>query len=167
MLTVDVPVYVSDLTRDAYGIRVDCDAQSSDGSFVATGRTFFVETSVYQKYSSEMNGLYGPDDNVEIVPGELSTLENGEPLQVYVLQNEGYHIDGWVRGSCDMFILHGTPSNTGLPYVSVDYCDPSPGKYDEIAACAWPGSDLVTSVDFVRPGFNEDGSLAPLPGVDE
>lgn len=167
MLTVDVPVQVSDLTHDVYGIHLDCDAKSSDGNFVATGRTFFIETSVYEQYSSVLSSLYGSDDAGEIVVGELSSLENGETLRVFILQNDGYQIDGWVTGRCDMYIMHGTPINSGLHSSSADYCDPAPGIDVEISTCAWPGSDLVTAVDFVRPGFNEDGSLAPLPGVDE
>lgn len=166
-LTVDVPVQISDLTRDVYGIQLDCDALSSDGNFVASGRTNFIESSVWQQYQSELSQLYGSDDVDNIVLGELSSLEDGDTIRVFVVQNEGYQIDGWVKGRCDLLIMHGTPSHASVRTSSADFCDPAPGNDVDISACAWPGSDLVTVASFVRPGFNPDGTLASLPGVDD
>ena len=167
-LTIEVPVQISDLTQDVYGINLVCDALASDGNYVASGRTYFIESSIYSQYTSELSQLSGSDDSGNIVPGELSSLENGETLQVFVQQNQGYQIDGWVTGRCDLLIMHGTPSHADVILTSsAKYCDSAPGIDVEISTCAWPGSELVTVVTFVRPGFNEDGSLAALPGVDD
>ena len=70
-LTVDVPVQISDLTRDVYGIQLDCDALSSDGNFVASGRTNFIDSSVWQQYQSELSQLFGSDAVDYFVLGEL------------------------------------------------------------------------------------------------
>lgn len=166
MLSVDVPLQVSDLAHGAYGIQISCDAMSGDGDFVATGNTYLIDNSVYEANKMAFYELMA--DDIAIVQSvDISNLDDYGTVNVEVIQNLGYQIDSWVTGRCDLFINHGAITNEVVLSSTPRECDLPIGFDDTVATCSWPGSELVSVVTFERPGFNEDGTLATLPGIDE
>lgn len=162
-LTASIPLEVSDLTRDVYGIGVDCFAMSAAGDTVASGGTYLIETEVYNSQSDAYEEITAEEID-SIMPSDLATLEAGETIEVKMYQRAGKQIDAWVTGRCELRISHGTPPNSVVESSAARVCDSNNG--DNIAICAWPGSELVSEVTFVRPGLNADGTPEALPGVD-
>ncbi len=161
-IAITVPLVVQDLTDRANGLIVACALSTAADEVVASGRTYILPTEYTQWDEQFLQNQVITTDWAETLAGGL---ESSEPIGVELVQNQGYQIEGWVHGRCDLLIMTIDPqAQTSAAQAPVE-CGLSPPN-DQLHLCAFPGSDFVSSVEFLRPGFRRDGTLETLPGVD-
>ncbi|MFK7792510.1 MAG: hypothetical protein AB8B88_07550 [Devosiaceae bacterium] len=161
-INISVPLITDDLTNRVNGIQVACTLSTSADEIVATGGTYIFPVG-YTEWDQEF--LYNQVITYQRAGILTGSLESDEPVDVMVFQTEGYQIEGWVHGRCDLLIMHIDPQAQNSSSNAPIECGVSPPNAS-LHLCAFPDSDFVSSVEFVRPGFNRDGTLETLPGVD-
>lgn len=161
-ITVTVPLMTADFTDRVNGFQVDCTLRTAADEIVANGTTYILASQLSGAGSDFINGHVITQPWADVLYGNI---EADETVDVDIVQNEGYQIEGWVHGRCDLLLMNiDQQEQTSATDAPIE-CGLSPPN-NQLHLCAFPGSEFVSSVEFLRPGFNRDGTLETLPGVD-
>ncbi|MFK7792511.1 MAG: hypothetical protein AB8B88_07555 [Devosiaceae bacterium] len=80
-------------------------------------------------------------------------------VDVPILSEFDYNLDGWTHGACDLILHYHVPGNVGLDSGYPTNC---PQNQVDFALCVRPGTNVLNSEQrFGRVGFDTDGS--PMP----
>lgn len=156
-VTVSVPVTLSNLTRDTFGVSIICFLESADGTALGDATTNLMDTtrefSAYDAYAF----IDDADDYLR-----EATLEGfNSTVHVYVsAYNADLPIDAWAQGRCEMRVLAIPVGETDPALVRNNLAQPCVATPSGTASyCQLPGSNSIAEVTFTRPGFEIDGQL--------
>lgn len=163
VMTVTVPVQVSDLAGEAFGVGIYCELLTTNRETVGWGSTYLIQTKTFSAYREKLEDFYNVQSRV--LPDDLTETNTRVDVQIYA--NNDAYVESWTNGYCQLDIEWGDVALGEFGAGQAEDCGTASPNVDLMSMCAWPGSELVGEVTFVRPGFNADGTLATLPGVDQ
>lgn len=153
-VTVNVPVTLSNLTRDTFGVSIICFLESADGTALGDATTTLLDTS--REFTASSSLAFLDEDEPDI--RELALEGFSGTVQVFVSSyNADLPIDAWAQGSCELRVLAIPVGETDRALVRnniAQECGATPSG--TASYCELPGSNSISRVTFTRPGFGVD-----------
>jgi hypothetical protein len=168
-LTVVVPLDVTDLTDDVFGIEIGCLAYSSllgeDNNIVGAGRVAVLDADRDPLRTEAFKATFA---DASIYTTFVDHDFNALPVEVLADVNDisDGQLRGWTHGECNLAIYFGDTTEAGNYGGAPADCAATQERED-VARCIFPESESVEQIKFSREGFDLNGQLETLPGVDD
>lgn len=161
-VVVEVPVTLTDLTDDVYAVEIVCWLFSSllreDDQNIGLQRVIIASEDYIPENFMEPSEIETMFENspvsTDVIHDRLQGFNDGVSLLIEA--NSDQSIFGWTHGSCNLNIFH---DDLGVANANADApvdCYQTP-EVEPVALCKWPGSELISQVQFSRPGFDLEG----------
>ncbi len=160
---LSVPIELEDLTRVLVA-EVRCRIYSShltrSDAVIGSGSALIVEDDGLELQDSlDGYGLLMDHKYASWISDQLDGF-SGE-IDVPILSEFDYNLDGWTHGACDLYLHYHVPGNEGL---RSGYPTPCPQDQVDFALCVRPGTSVFDSEQrFGRVGYNADGTPTLSP----
>ncbi len=153
-LIVTVPVSLSNLTRDTFGVSVSCYVEYSEGTALGEGTTYLLDTS--REFSAWDALIFLDEEDPVTRSVTLEGFNDTVEVLVFSYDPEGMPIDACASGECELSVLAipigVTDRDAALTNLTKD-CGPAPTG--TASFCQLPGSESIGRVTFTRPGFGD------------